>query len=652
MNEMRVAIIGAGISGLASARESLLHGLVPTVYEKTDNIGGMWRRGFWKSFKSVTDKYNCAFSSKQWPRSVELFPKKDQMVNYIGEFAEENGLLKYVEANSSVVSCVEMPDKRWKLTVDTGGGRGERVFDFLIVASGLYSDPKPASIPDLDRFAGKTLHSSQYVSVDDSIKEGKRVLVVGGSFSGCEIANDIATHPGLEVLHLVRPSLPQLVPLKSTPRRRSLHPYTNTLLFKNDLPQKDTQRLASVSRPLPKCGRMKVANDRTALISLKLIREDVLGSISDAYKDKIAAGRIEVIRDEVIAVRGKTVIFGNDRFEEVDVVVLATGFATSLPFFSPQDLQKLAGGVSDGSSPLFLYQHVLSTSFRNLGFVGISKNISFPMVELQARLIVGLFAGTQKRPSEFVMRKRIKGLTLGTPGQALLSQPVDRAQQVMNMAAVLGHSPLTIGLHESFPLVHHALVSKPFCSAVINFVGPSAKPVASFLSFSNMLEDFREPLSKAERKQFLQWVASFDPNFYVFFNMLKGVMGFDRATTDLQTGNSKYYSGYVCFLDDNEFKRSYSESVNPAHNVNWDFFKNTEVNFKVDTNAISVRVGKASFDLNFKRGLKTASATVEQAGERRELELVVNATRSFSINYEVRTKDGGFKVRTTYNIDR
>lgn len=46
----RVAIVGAGVSGLASIKCCLEEGLEPTCFERSDDLGGLWRftvsRGF------------------------------------------------------------------------------------------------------------------------------------------------------------------------------------------------------------------------------------------------------------------------------------------------------------------------------------------------------------------------------------------------------------------------------------------------------------------------------------------------------------------------------------------------------------------------------------------------------------------------------
>lgn len=38
----KIAVIGAGASGICAAKHSIQHGYDVTVYEQTSNIGGLW----------------------------------------------------------------------------------------------------------------------------------------------------------------------------------------------------------------------------------------------------------------------------------------------------------------------------------------------------------------------------------------------------------------------------------------------------------------------------------------------------------------------------------------------------------------------------------------------------------------------------------
>lgn len=41
-SEKKIAVIGAGVSGLCAARHAIAHGFNVTVYEQTSEIGGTW----------------------------------------------------------------------------------------------------------------------------------------------------------------------------------------------------------------------------------------------------------------------------------------------------------------------------------------------------------------------------------------------------------------------------------------------------------------------------------------------------------------------------------------------------------------------------------------------------------------------------------
>lgn len=61
---MRVAIIGAGIGGLAAARHALAAGNIDvTVFEQSDRIGGNWAY----REQAGVDEYGCRVSSSAYP---------------------------------------------------------------------------------------------------------------------------------------------------------------------------------------------------------------------------------------------------------------------------------------------------------------------------------------------------------------------------------------------------------------------------------------------------------------------------------------------------------------------------------------------------------------------------------------------------------
>jgi cation diffusion facilitator CzcD-associated flavoprotein CzcO len=73
----KVAIIGAGISGLASIRSCLEEGLEPICFERSNHIGGLWKfsvsRASWEgtgmnNMLLEYSFYTCCFGSCDPPR--------------------------------------------------------------------------------------------------------------------------------------------------------------------------------------------------------------------------------------------------------------------------------------------------------------------------------------------------------------------------------------------------------------------------------------------------------------------------------------------------------------------------------------------------------------------------------------------------------
>lgn len=52
----KVAIVGAGVSGLAAIRSCLEEGLEPTCFERSGDVGGLWKfsvSGVWPQWRGV-----------------------------------------------------------------------------------------------------------------------------------------------------------------------------------------------------------------------------------------------------------------------------------------------------------------------------------------------------------------------------------------------------------------------------------------------------------------------------------------------------------------------------------------------------------------------------------------------------------------------
>ncbi|XP_038902162.1 probable flavin-containing monooxygenase 1 isoform X2 [Benincasa hispida] len=229
MEPKKVAIIGAGISGLAACKYILSKGLVPIVLEARGAIGGVWNETL-KSTVLQTPKQIFQFSDFSWPKSVtEEFPLYNKVLDYIRSYAEHFGLMKYIRLNSRVLSMEYegFSDKEiegWTHWGNSGNAFAEHskwrinvvdartnvplpvvVADFVVLCVGRFSD-----VPNIPVFppnkgpeafkAGKVLHSMEYSAMDfesaTKLIKDKQVTIVGFHKSALDLAMECANTNG------------------------------------------------------------------------------------------------------------------------------------------------------------------------------------------------------------------------------------------------------------------------------------------------------------------------------------------------------------------------------------------------------------------------------------------------------------------------
>lgn len=109
----KVAIVGAGISGIAAAKQ--LAGLRPVVFEASDSIGGVWRHCSYRSTRLQTPRRDYEFSDYPWPESDDesIFPTYSEILEYLESYATHFDVLKFVQFNCKVVEVqyvAELPE--------------------------------------------------------------------------------------------------------------------------------------------------------------------------------------------------------------------------------------------------------------------------------------------------------------------------------------------------------------------------------------------------------------------------------------------------------------------------------------------------------------------------------------------------------------
>ena len=139
----KVAIIGAGISGLLAAKSCIEVGLVPVVFERKNNVGGVWHstQGYiWDSMTTNVSKYQHQLSELPWSATDPIFPHHSVILKYIEEYYKIYNLDKHLLFNTKVIKAekVEQENKqfpKWNihyLNLTTNNKKCEMFDDFII----------------------------------------------------------------------------------------------------------------------------------------------------------------------------------------------------------------------------------------------------------------------------------------------------------------------------------------------------------------------------------------------------------------------------------------------------------------------------------------------------------------------------------------
>ncbi len=197
----KYCVIGAGPSGLLAARSLKQAGIAYDQFDKNPDVGGIWDISadwspMYESAHFISSKTVSNLPGYPMPDDYPEYPNHRQVLAYLRGFAEDYDLYDAMRFDTSVTACTR-DGKTWLATLSDGTTRRYRG---LFVCSGNTWDPNVPEYPG--EFAGESIHSVKYKSAD--MFRGKRVLIVGGGNSGCDIACDAASNAEAAFLSLRR----------------------------------------------------------------------------------------------------------------------------------------------------------------------------------------------------------------------------------------------------------------------------------------------------------------------------------------------------------------------------------------------------------------------------------------------------------------
>jgi putative flavoprotein involved in K+ transport len=278
-----VLVIGGGQAGLAMGHQLTQRRRRFVIVDAEPEIGHVWRSR-WDSLRLFTSGRYDNLPGLPFPAAADDYPSKDDVVEYLQAYAAQFALP--VQLNTTVTS----------LTRSDGvyiAKAGQEVMEAaqVVLATGPFQVPyTPPMAAQLDASIMQ-IHSHDYRR-PDALPDG-RVLVVGGSNSGCQIAAELSKTRTVELsLGKRLPTIPQ------RPLGRDVWSWATALHL----------------------DRVTV----TSKIGRRLSKRD---QIIGAGPSQLARAGIR-LRPRVAGTAGKAVVFADGSSSEYDLVVWATGFTS------------------------------------------------------------------------------------------------------------------------------------------------------------------------------------------------------------------------------------------------------------------------------------------------------------------------------------
>ncbi|KAI1400526.1 FAD dependent oxidoreductase [Hypoxylon fuscum] len=407
-----VAVIGAGLSGIASTAHLLRTGIDVTVFERANVAGGAWEFSpqtdrdppfpstrppvpdwdkptaddlssekaplsfsppgpVYANMKSRGSEQTMRTSLGDWPEGKRAPLGHGEVLAYLQRIAKVHRVQDRIRFRTRVESVTKQGEQ-WrlqtsKLVANSTSYALERetwFFDAVVVAVGRYGDPRVPDIPGLSSWkhahANRVLHSKQYRTPKPY--QGKTVLVIGGFISAMEITNELVNN-GAKVYESAKDTRVDF-------RGRSDH--------------ENAEKVA-------------MATEFTTVSNV-----DGLSTFNPQTLDD----------DDPLP--GKVVLQDGRVLEGIHYVIIATGYHTTFPFLGPllerpsmafEDADERVIITSDGRTAHNLHEDIFYIPDPTLAFIGITHFAStFSMYDFQAQVLAAVFAGRVALPPKAAMQ--------------------------------------------------------------------------------------------------------------------------------------------------------------------------------------------------------------------------------------------------------
>ncbi|MGB3482865.1 MAG: NAD(P)/FAD-dependent oxidoreductase [Mycobacterium sp.] len=337
----RVAIIGAGFSGLAAAialRKKGIENFV--IFEKSEGIGGTWWFNRYPGAEVDLEShvYSFSYARSDWTRTHVGW---QELQTYLEKVAHDWDLPRRMKFNEKVID-VRWSDEDLVYTVSTSSGADHGKFTAVVSAVGFLNIPvvPPFARGDND-FEGAMCHTSSWIDGLDF--DGKSVGIVGTGSSAVQVVTEAEKTATDVTIFQLEPNW--LVPKNSrdfTHAERRLNKLRPVYAWRRFALYFDYDRRQIRSSHARATGSF---NRRRRQASQEFMRRELAGHpdllekvtpefafegrrtvVSDTYYASLRNPKVTLVPHGVKGLTRTGAIDANGDEHNLDVIVLATGF--------------------------------------------------------------------------------------------------------------------------------------------------------------------------------------------------------------------------------------------------------------------------------------------------------------------------------------
>ena len=392
-------IIGAGISGIVSAKHCKEQGYNVIVLEKNKEPGGVWYNKSYPGIQLQTTKKSYAFSDFPHFSSTKLYPDGKEVIEYIQAYINNFQLSNLFRFNCNVINTKFLNNK-WNITYVQNNKTYTIQTDYLLIASGMYNTKKPIyKEPESKNIVTKNIYSVDDIQNNIEVLKNKNVVIIGNGPTGCDMAAIAESLKAKKVTIIYR---------------------SNRWLFRRYLWDK-----YSADNFLTRFS-MILANFLpnilfTTIIIILYYVVYVLGHgywffikppfenvnrnnivLNDKILQLIYQKKISYIQTKNTYIFDNYIIINNNHNIPYDIIINATGYKSEIPFLKMKDIP-------------FLYKNIIHPQLPNCAFIGFAASFNWIQVsELQIIWYLNYLKKNKPLEKDYMVswiQKKKKGLS-------------------------------------------------------------------------------------------------------------------------------------------------------------------------------------------------------------------------------------------------